>query len=515
MVEIKPVIRKIGLLAGAAMLMWGVWAQEPRIAGLEGNADYQELLHADAQLRHKEDSIVNAVEQLRQQLRDDPERRQIYSQSILALENQIFNVRSARGRVVGHINAIEQDWVMANLSATPAAPSEPTPSAPTIPDSLKVRNLIYNPYFRQNLPTADYAALREAQQRELRAVDYVNRYFSNYQTLAQLAAAYAEVQSEGEALELYGRYTTLQGLNGVLADSLAQTWNYIFDNKSYAYGYLMDKLRQDEVLAREEERLSAAVLDLAALRGQTTSDAVADYFLRKRVAVDYEQAVAQVLGLDAAVDSLRGVMAQLKTVDFKQPRIEVEQRTFLQYDSVSFPAATQYTTLHPIPECRIYAKGTIYRILLGSFTSKRAVSTFRGTYPIGYLVDAEGKWNYYAGGFATREAAEQAQKKLKARGFARPEIVVWNDGVQHNLSRDPEAAAATYRIEILGADVLSDAVKEILTTQAGARELSRVGQQMFVVGTFADKAEADRVAAALSQTDSALEIKVVQIVATE
>ena len=41
------------------------------------------------------------------------------------------------------------------------------------------------------------------------------------------------------------RFTTntrlLQGFNRVLADSLSDAWNYIFDNKSYAYGYLMDK----------------------------------------------------------------------------------------------------------------------------------------------------------------------------------------------------------------------------------------------------------------------------------
>ena len=65
------------------------------------------------------------------------------------------------------------------------------------------------------------------------AVDFVNRYFANYETLKQLAEMYATVQTEAEAGELYDRYKTLQGLNRVLADSLAGTWNYIFDNKNY------------------------------------------------------------------------------------------------------------------------------------------------------------------------------------------------------------------------------------------------------------------------------------------
>lgn len=127
-------------------------------------------------------------------------------------------------------------------------------------------------------------------------MDYVNRYFANYGTIRELAEAYAAAQTEADAGEIYDRYNTLQGFNRVLADSLAEAWNYIADNKGYAYGYLMDKLGQDAILAREEERLSEAARELSALRGEVASDAVADYFLRKKVLVGYETAVAGLLG---------------------------------------------------------------------------------------------------------------------------------------------------------------------------------------------------------------------------
>lgn len=55
---------------------------EARIAGLEGNAEYMSLLREDAQLQIREDSIVNAVERMRRQLREDPGKRQQYSQEI-------------------------------------------------------------------------------------------------------------------------------------------------------------------------------------------------------------------------------------------------------------------------------------------------------------------------------------------------------------------------------------------------------------------------------------------------
>ena len=511
--------RKVFIYAlGAAFLAVGtLHAQQPkveaRIAGLEGNAEYMSLLKEDARLQIREDSIVNAVERMRRRLREDPSRRQEFSQEILQLESRIFEIRNAKGRLIDRINTIEQEWVLANLDGAAQRPVGPVGSDPAaaVPDSLKVRNLVDNLYFREHLLPEDYAALRNAQKLEMRAVDYINRYFANYGTLSELAESYAAVQAEAEAVEIYERYRALEGMNRVLADSLAATWNYIFDNKNYAYGYLLDKMGKEDILAREEEALSEAARQLSALHGETASDAVADYLLRKRVIVDYEASVAGVLAQDAARDSLRGVAAQLEAIDYRLPRVDVAERYFLDYDSVAFSSTPKYSYQHPIPECKVYANGTIYRILLGTYNTKRAAATFRGAYPLFYLVNDAGKWCYYTGGFATLDEAEAAQALLKKRGFVRPEIVVWTDGAYRNLSLEPDSQKLLYRVEITGTDALSDEVKQLIAATAEGYELSRVGQQLFIIGSFDDKAVADRLADAIRQTDAALEIKVAEI----
>ena len=51
----------------------------------------------------------------------------------------------------------------------------------------------------------------------------------------------------------------------------------------------------------------------------------------------------------------------------------------------------------------------------------------------------------------------------------------------------------------------------MIAATAEGYELSRVGQQLFIVGSFDDKAVADRLADAIRQTDAALEIKVAEI----
>lgn len=516
MVEITNTLRRLLTLAVALLPIAGwICAQPPveaRIAGLENDEEYMSLLREEAQLQLREDSVEHAVEGLRRRLRETPAgERQRFAQEILQLESRIFELRNAKGRLIDRINAIEQEWVLANLDETVEKPRTGTPRQPAaaIPDSLKVRDLIRNSYFRDNLSAEDYAALQQAQELESQAAEYANRYFAGYATLAELAASYAAAATESEALEIHERFDGARKENEGTAAALAETGNYIFDNKSYAYSYLLDKLGRDDLLAREEERMADVRQQLATLRGETASDEVAEYFLRKRASVEYEQTMAGVLGLDAARDSLDAVARRLAETDFRQPKITIAERLFLDYDSVAFSKTPKYSYKNPIPECRVYARGTIYRILLGTFNTKRAADLFRGAYPLFYLINDEGKWCYYAGGFATREEADAAQALLKKRGFLRPEIVVWTDGEARNLSREPEAEAVAYRVEITGSESLSEAVKQAIAQHAEGSELSRVGQT-FVIGTFDDRALADRLAAAIAQADAELQIKVAE-----
>ncbi|MCM1300839.1 MAG: SPOR domain-containing protein [Alistipes senegalensis] len=486
----------------------------PEPAGLESDRQYAALMEEDKLLQLREDSIAMAMEFLRARLRTEPEARSRISEEILQLENRMFAVRNAKGRLVDRINALEQEWVLARLEG--ADSSIETEVADTGSDAVlpavgpKVRNLVYNGYFRENLPESEYAVLLRAQSLEFRAMELVNRYFANYDSLALLARSYEAATVEDEAVAIYKRFHVLTDTNRLLADSLAKVWNYVFDNKSYAYGYLLDKIDHDRLLAEQESRLTEAMQRLAGLRDRTISDKVADYCVRKGVALDYEMDMARLLGLDAARDSLSVVRKQVEAVDFCVPEIEIVERFFVDYDSLAFSKTPHYDARHPIPECRIYARGTIYRILLGTFNAKRPVSIFKGAYPLSYLIDNDGKWNYYAGGFATLAEAEAAQQLLKKKGFIRPEIVVWKHGAVRNLSQQPDTDGPMFRVEVLGAAELSQPIRAAIVAVAADAEVSKVGRNLFVVGLFPDKETAEAVAEAIRRKDAELEIKVAE-----
>ena len=120
------------------------FAQQPqvRFAGLERNEEYVGLLRENADINSRIDSLSVLMTDIRDNF--DAGR----SSELLAVEGELYVLRDARNRVVRQINDIEQEWLMANISAQPASAevsddSEPVQSA----DARQFAELIRNPYF--------------------------------------------------------------------------------------------------------------------------------------------------------------------------------------------------------------------------------------------------------------------------------------------------------------------------------------------------------------------------------
>ena len=482
----------------------------PRVAGLETDSTYMSLLGEELKLRSHEDSLVKAVASLREKLRSDRANAQSYSQSILKMENDIFEVRNNIGRIASRTSAIEQEFILNNLSGS-QTPSRPAGSGQNADDVSP--NLISNPYFKNNMSPEDYSALRVAEEKERVVVNYINIFGTNYEILSHIADEYIKADSAALADSLWSRYIEQKRLLAAISDSVATLNNYISDTKAYSYAMLFDLMNKSGLIEEFNNKSTQARSAEAQLKGKSESEPISAYPIRKRLTLDYEMTLAQTLGLNKALDSLRKVSNNLNSVVFDLPPIILEERFFIDYEPITVHSPSRYNASNPIPQLTIYDKGTIYRILLGSFQRAQPVSIFRGAYPIGLWKTDEGRYNYYAGGFATQAEAEEALEQMKKVGFKAPKIAMWEYGDyslpdEEQLSQNRDAAGTLLRIYISGVKGdLSETVKNAIREAAPGKDIIRLGDK-FTVGTFGNEGEAEKVAAAIRAADPVLEVSI-------
>ena len=87
-----------------------------------------------------------------------------------------------------------------------------------------------------------------------------------------------------------------------------------------------------------------------------------------------------------------------------------------QYSQTGFSvlATNAYSAEHPIPEIESLPEGLAYRIRLGSYKKQVPFDTFKGVFPVVQVWDEQKEvYNYYAGLFSSKEAADNALRIAK------------------------------------------------------------------------------------------------------
>lgn len=127
-----------------------------------------------------------------------------------------------------------------------------------LPCPIRCRRPIWctTPISAKSFRRPTYRALLSAQRRERTAFDLAAACAANYEAIEELKISYDTITAETPAAVLYERYRTLQSLNRSLCDSLQRVWGAVYDNKNYAYAYVLDRLGRDDLLAKTEEQLA-------------------------------------------------------------------------------------------------------------------------------------------------------------------------------------------------------------------------------------------------------------------
>ena len=475
-----------------------------RIPELEDNKEYIELLRHDVRLRQKSDSLMGVIRDIRGHLSRNAEQSdslaQMRSDSLLVAltdtENAVYSMRSQMIKVVDRINAIEQEFLLASIGNLRSASEQSTGS------------IFTNDYFRKSIDSEDYSILMTANAKEGEADEYARTYVSNHDAIKQMYDKYVMARTEAEAEAIYGDMATIMDENVVLERKLAATWADIYDQKSYVYSYFFEKEDREDVLDLTEGLIAEAREEKLAAIDNCASETLVDYHLQKQVILNYETYVAKLLNVTSAIDSLSNASRAVRQIDYRIPVIDIERRSFVNYEAIEFSSRSPYTSSNPIPECVIYEYGTIYRILLGTFKVKQAVSIFRNASPLSVEALEDGRFSYYAGGFRTRAEAEKAVEVMKKKGFRNPQIVEWCDGHKTNITALGDSVS--FRLMISGGALNND-VRNVIETMAADCQLSRLAEDSFSIGMFASQASAERVAQAIAKYDDTLTIEVKEV----
>ncbi len=491
-----------------------------RYVGLESNGEYMELLEAEQRFVTVEDSLDVELHNNRRLYREGGASVALYRQKIVDLEQSLFDIRVQKRVVESQINAIEQSWVLDNVSSgvethqvvqQVTGTDASTNSGVSRIRAESVKNIHQSQYVKENLPTVDFDNLLATQDGEVEVSQFVKAYVSNFEKLAQYREVYNQSSSQSTADSVAAMHKSIDSVNFDIAKSIDSRWSQVVDAKSYSYALLIEALGRTDIFKKEEQFNTQAMMVIDSLSSSTNSPELLNYYATKLSMVEYEMVIANELSLTNAVDSLKSVRDSLKIAGFDFPSVDIEKRSFILYEPIKFSSKETYTSKNPIPAIKIYDEGVIYRLLLGSYKMRQLANIFRGTSPLAISKNSLGLYCYYAGGYETLSEAEEARKLLLKRGFRRPEIVEWRDGNSHNLTRNPRESSYKYRVEIKGASELSDAVKEVVATQASGRELLKIGPESFVIGVFDDRESATTLHDGLKAIGENLDVSIATI----
>ena len=512
------------LMAATTLSVVALAQLQTPIDELNSNPEYVALQQADAELGMKSDSLTMLMTYERTQFRaltdslatmglqPSPEQYNAFSDRILQLENENFEIRILRGDVTGRINAMTQEWVLAQMNATLAGEAESADVE--VVELPEYRNLVENHCLKDILAEADYTELLDAHSEDVAMDDLITKFSIVYKGMSDTAERYAHVDNEAEAEKLFVKFAELKADADELAAEIERRWNHILDTKYYAYGYVLESNNKYDLLDSASMEFTDMRRECSTEAGNYAADAVMHYALGRPTLRNFEYDFARAMELEEAADSIATLRAEMKDIEYRYEPLSLERRLFIDYQPIVIGRTNFYKESNPIPRLKVYERGTIYRILLGEFRNKQPMTLFKGVQPLYITRNEDGYYLYYAGGYATRREADDAVLFLKDKDFKDPQICRWHNGKMENLTAAESGDGEMGDIAVMGkrymikiaTDALSDDVRDLISNEAARKSITKSADG-FIVGTFDSLGEVERLEALLVQkTSAAIEI---------
>ncbi|MCC8062231.1 MAG: hypothetical protein LIO68_03175, partial [Rikenellaceae bacterium] len=272
------------LFGGAS---WSAHAQKARVAGLERNAEYMQLLEQQSQLKAQEDSTISLINNNRKLFENSSERDKL-GREIVRLEGELFEIRNRMGKITAQVAAIEQDYIINHMDDPAGSASQGRAEA-----TAGARTLFANPFFTDNLSKSDASLFMATPKVEPEVLKINKRIAGLYEQLTAVKRQYDAAAEQDIIDSLSMRAGELKEQIEQVDALMERLWLGIYTRKLDNYLVLMDKIGTIDRLKLEQlDQESRQVRRAEGLAGEQLAPLVATYPLQKKLALDYEITMA-------------------------------------------------------------------------------------------------------------------------------------------------------------------------------------------------------------------------------
>lgn len=475
---------------------------------------YPQLIEQFARLKSQQDSLSKLAEHNRELVAKNPDKQAEYSKVIIALENQIYDLRTPIASLASQISAMEQE--NPSLSSTKSVVlSSSSSRSPQMTDGSKEgANIFETSYFKANLTPEQRQMFNNAGSVGSLIAPLQREVTMLYSQLGKLSADYMSSIAQEQVDQLLVASINQKEKIRQTDVRISELWRDLYRAKLDAYAVMNDKLGVDRGLLERVDSQEREVRRARDLAAQGLAPASIMYDKERELVLRYELLLAQNLGLVATIDSLNTELSKIEHSSSDYPDIVFSPRNLIVYSDITLDGKYGFETVDDIPLIKLPKQGVYYAIQVAAMSAKPSkLSFFRGGNPLQLNKMSNGTLQYVLGGFRTYEKAQKAVAQMQKAGYKAPILVAWLDGA----SVSPTKAKAAESAETSGVEgyqilVKSDSgtigktLRDVVDFHAKDKQIARSQQDggaVYTIIEFANRDEAELIARLIKEREKA------------
>ena len=461
---------------------------------LEGNIEYRNNKSDLKLLLGEQSLLVVEIAKIKNQVNNNEIDKEKGIEDILELENKLFDLRNRIGVISAKCNAIEQEYIIRNLTKRKSV------------DNIKHSdrhstnvNIFLNKFIIDNVSAEEMEIMMRDNNIDYLVSIMLDSIKINYKVIESINRRLRLTQEENIADSLFNEANTSFEAVEEYEAKLREEYGGILDTKIYVYTRLLDKLNVSaEVLSQlntNSREVKSAFEDAINTK---FSQIFYSYPIERTLILRYEKILAEKLVYLSAIDSLKIKTEYVKMLTCNEPIIELPDWDYVDFSPAKIGGATVHTSINSVKEVVIPTFGTVYMIRLGIYNNKlKNAATLKRVNKVSYFRNQEGKYEYYAGLFATKNEADVNLAKIKSLGF-KASVVAWKSGgkvINGSVIVPIDVFKYAYRVEF---GAINDELAEKLKKIAPTKEISRLDDK-YSFGLFMNYLDAVKVEKAIGE----------------